>query len=243
MRIFTNRPKLNTMPVRGVGKAWATKLSTTSRVAPRYAYFSGASGNYVSTGDSSALRITGDLELRVRAAPNDYTPTAIQALIAKDGVGPGTRSYVLYIDTDGTLVYGWSVLGTILITKSSTSAVGVADGNIKWLRVVHDVDNGAVGNDVKFYTADDNTNYVQLGSTVTTAGTTSIAETSAIATLGSAGAGVDNRFAGRIYEAEIYSGTTRVASWDANLTVVGALQSVGRHGEIWTVSGEAYIGT
>jgi hypothetical protein len=56
--------------------------------------------------------------------------------------------------------------------------ITITDGEYLWIKYTLDVDNGAGGHDVKFYTAADQatepTTWTQLGSTVTTAGTTSV---------------------------------------------------------------------
>jgi hypothetical protein len=78
------------------------------------------------------------------------------------------------------LQFRWYPLGTAAseIIANSTASVPFAANETGWVKVTLDVDNGAGGYDVKFYTAadetDDPTVWTQLGSTVTGGSTTAI---------------------------------------------------------------------
>jgi hypothetical protein len=75
----------------------------------------------------------------------------------------------------------------------------------KWLRATLDVDDGAGNCIVKFYTGDDGTNWTQLGTTVTTAGTASIFDSTAVLETGSLGVGTANLLNGTVYRAIVQS--------------------------------------
>jgi hypothetical protein len=196
------------------------------------------SGNFASTPDSAANSVTGDITLRVRAAATDWTPGAVQTLIAKWNTTGNQRSYQLAINTDGTLNYSWSADGTAVISKNSTVATGIADLASKYLKVTHDVDNGAAGNDVKFWLSDDGVNYTQLGATVTTAGTTSIFNGTAALEVGSIDSGTAQLFNGRVFSADVAAGIdgAAVASFDASLATRGAATFAAATGETWTIN-------
>ncbi len=184
----------------------------------RYVYLPGLTGNYLSAPDEAALDITGDLDLRVHCALDDWT-SAYQYLLAKWSGGtspPSARSYYLMTNLSGGLRFGWSD-GTTVFTKDSTAAHGVAEGAAKWFRATLDVDNGASGNDVKFFTSDDGTSWTQLGSTVTTAGATAIVSGSAQLEVGGAFAGTSFPPTGRFFRAQVYDGIdgTPVFDWSA----------------------------
>lgn len=198
----------------------------------------GVSGNYASTPDTTANSITGDIDLRVRVTMTDYTPASIQAFIAKDTEGAGGRSYAFFMNTDGTLGLIWSEDGTALKTKASTSATSVTDGATKWLRAVLDVDNGAVGNDVFFYTSNDGVTWTQLGTTVTTAATTSIFNSTSVDEVGSSATGTNKLFIGQIRRAMILNGIagTIVNDFNPNNAVAGATTVNGLTGEVWTIN-------
>lgn len=181
--------------------------------------------------------IAGDVDIRVKLLPVTWNPgaSASEWLVAKyDGADPNGRSVNLGLISGKFLQFKWSVDGTAgtAVSKSSTAAVPFADGTAGWVRVVHDVDNGAAGNDVKFYTSTDGVNWTQLGTTVTTAGTTSHALSPNIPwryndnTQGTAAATTRNT-----YWVEIRNGIAGplitpplIEDWDtlANVTVVGA---------------------
>lgn len=114
-----------------------------------------------------------DLDLRVECALTAYTGVSEQVLMSRFG-NAGARSYRMYLNSAGTLALEWSADGTNLIASSSTVVVGVANGTRKHFRVTLDGDNGAAGNDVKFYLSDDGATWTQLGTTVTKAGVTSV---------------------------------------------------------------------
>ena len=92
--------------------------------------------------------------------------------------------------------------------KTSTAAVPFANATEGWVRVVHDVDNGAGGNDVKFYTSTDGIAWTQLGTTITTAGVTSIFPSTSRYSVGARGLGSSEAFAAdsRIYEVQVRDG-------------------------------------
>jgi len=81
------------------------------------------------------------------------------------------------------LNYRWSPTGAaggLVSRNTSTTFVPVALGTPIWLRVTHDVDNGASGNDIRFFWGSHNGTvnppaaWTQIGATVTTAGVTTI---------------------------------------------------------------------
>lgn len=125
------------------------------------------------TDASTVTHIAGDIDISVKVSLDDWTPAAQTAPVARFG-GAGARAWRFFVSTSGLLTLEWSADGTALNTKQSTVANGIADGTVKWIRTTLDVDNGAAGNDVKFYTSDDGITWTQLGATVTTAGITSI---------------------------------------------------------------------
>lgn len=194
-------------------------------------------GNNASTPDTSANSVTGDLELRVKAALTDWTPASIQTLFAKWGAA-GQRSYALSVNTDGTLNLSWSADGTTVISKNSTVATGIADLALKFARATLDVNNGAAGNDVKFYLSPDGATWTQLGATVTTAGTTAVFNSTAPLEVGSMVSGTSQLASARIYSALLLNGLagTVVASFNAALGVRNGTTIVASTGETWTIN-------
>jgi hypothetical protein len=132
-------------------------------------------GNGASTPDSAALDITGDIDIKAKVTLTNWTNPSLQWIAAKFE-GTTQRSYLLAIATDGRIAFYTSPNGTSAsqIIGASTVATGVSNGATKWVRATLDVDNGSSQRVYKFYLSDDGTTWTQLGTTVTTAGTTSI---------------------------------------------------------------------
>lgn len=134
--------------------------------------------------NAPATQITGDLDFRVdlelltnpvSGVVSDWT-TGNFDLASKFGNADISRSWTL-IMVAGKLRFNWFPLGTVASARSATSTVvmpGPAQGR-RAVRVTIDVDNGAGGVDVKFYTAPTIAGtWTQLGATITSAGTSSI---------------------------------------------------------------------
>ena len=179
-----------------------------------YLYLPGVASNYASTPDSAALDVTGDIDLRVKVAMDDWTPSAVNYLVGK--YNTSNISYSLRLDAAGTLALVYSTNGTATTVRTSTVATGITDGATKWIRVTMDVDNGASGNDVKFWTSDDGLTWTQLGSTVTNAGVTSIYAGTAILEIGSIFAGTAGPARGKFFRAQVLNGIGGTVAFDAN---------------------------
>ena len=191
-----------------------------------YLWLPGVGGNYASAPDSVPLSITGDIDLRAKVSANNWSdPGQVGGVIAKY-VTAGQQSYVLRL-VSNTLRLIWSADGSNDIFKDSTTTLPFSNFASGWVRATLDVDNGAVGNDVKFYTSsnyDPDTGtgtWTQLGTTVTTAGTTSIFNSTAILQVGDIDTGgTQFPFAGKAYRAQIYNGIDGTKVFDANFTAV-----------------------
>jgi hypothetical protein len=184
-----------------------------------YVWLPGVASNYLSVPDEAALDITGDIDIRVKVALDDWTPAAQNGLLAKYG-SAGDRGIALNMDTSGLLSFRWTADGTSVIIKTSTAGPAIADGTAKWVRVTLDVDNGAAGNDVKFYLSDDGTTWTQLGATVTTAGTTSIFANTAPVQIG-AWTGSAVYATGKFYRAIVKNGIDGTTVLDIDTSVIG----------------------
>lgn len=219
-------------------------VSSAGAIVDNYMLSPGASGDYASTPDSVVASVTGDIDIRVKVALDDWTPAAISTLLAKSTATADQRSYALSVKTDGTLQLQTSPTGTAaaLVTSASTVAPTVANGAALWVRVTLDVDDGAGGNVVKFYTSSDGTTWTQLGTTVTNAGTTSIYDSTTAVEIGSRDAGTTQVSAGKFYVAQVYSGAVKKLEFAAADAPAGVTSIIGfATGEVWTINGAATL--
>lgn len=205
---------------------------------------SGSANAWASTPDVTALDVTGDLDIRLRMAATDWTPAAVSVLMQKLNPLSGTAGgYELGLNAAGTIYLKWSD-GAAFKTRTSTVATGIANGAVKWIRATLDVDNGAAGHDVRFYLSDDGVTWAQLGTTVTTAGTTSIGNSSVLLALGADIFG-NNRLTGDVYRLEVRDGIdgTRVADFDADHLSSGQTTIIDDAGRVWTLQAATAVAT
>lgn len=207
----------------------------------------GTAGNYASTPDNAALDIVGDIDLRVDATLASWFGT-FRALVGKYTSTGNQRSYLLSLDSTGKLALNWSTLGTAVTTAFVLSTVPVVPATSGRLavRVTLDVDNGAAGNTVTFYTAPNLAGpWTQLGAPVISGGTTSIFSSTAILEVGSADAGTGSMLAGTVHAATVRSGIggTVVAAPNFEFLPAATTSFTDGTGRVWTLNGTASIPT
>lgn len=176
------------------GAGWAPGDIKMVGYGPPALYVDG-SGDYASSPDHSDFDV-GDLDIRIAMVAPDWTPAAERGIFGKRVDTGDQESYGGSLDTTGKPRLIWSTNGSTILSRVSTVAVPIIDGKGVLARFVLDVDNGASGHDVKFYTLPYNpltyfddlelpgTEWSQLGTTVTTAGVTSIFASTAPLTVG-----------------------------------------------------------
>lgn len=204
-----------------------------------YVQLPGSSGNNITTPDAAALDITGDLDIRIKIAADDWTPAATSYLFSKYVTTGNQRSYALALRTGGGLALLWSSDGTSggAIQRNSTADLSaLAGGDTKWVRATLDVDDGAGNHVVNFYSSDDGTTWTALGTPVTTAGTTSVFASTAALEIGSTEVGTSGFLAGKFFEGSILSGIGGTAVAQPVATVSGVTDATPR---TWTVNGTA----
>lgn len=174
----------------------------------------GVTGNYATAPDSAALSITGDIEIAANVTLSDWTPANIHYICGKgDGIA---YDYVLFVKaTTGLLQFRW--YDGAARTADSTFAPTVSDGASLWVKATLDVNNGAGGCDVKFYTSSDGSSWTQLGSTVTQAFTTSISDRATSIGFGCIGAGQGgSQFVGTVKRVIVKNGIGGTTVLDAD---------------------------
>lgn len=202
----------------------------------------GIAGNYASSPDSAVSRIVADIDIRARIAPAEWRPPASTTSIIGKWVEPANqRSYILQVAggaNAGKLLLAWSPDGVNPLLELSTVANVFADGTPHWVRATFNVNDGAGNYVVKFYTSEDGIAWTQLGATITTAGITSIFESSSILEIGSHSVGTAQLNPDQVYRAQIFKGIDgiKVVDFEPRLIDKRTMKGVMWAGERWTVN-------
>lgn len=192
-----------------------------------------SSGSSITTPDSVAASITGDIDARAQASSYDFT-AGTQTLIAKRA---GTaEEYQFRITAGGTLQFIiWQAANARV--AESTAAIGFSANTAHHVRATR---ASASGN-VNFYTSENGTSWTLLGNAdiITTAG--AINDSDGVLSVGSYSIGTE-QFLGRIYRAQIYNGIngTLAVDFNPNLHSSGATWTAAT-GEVWTINGVAKV--
>lgn len=214
------------------------------------------------TAAKAGLDIVGDIEVRFDIEPRRFTrwnsgSSKTYVLGGKYGA-VGQRSWYVRFGDSGSsvslnhLAFVWSPTGSNSASATCTSELPKT-GRIS-IKITLDVDNGAGGCDVKFYTSTTGINgvYTQLGSTVTQGATTSIFASTANLELGTVNVGdlssvitstSGECYHGRIYGFQLYNGIggSKVAEADYTAQTTGTTSFSDGLGNTWTLAGVAEI--
>jgi hypothetical protein len=182
-----------------------------------YVWLPGVASNFLSVPDEAALDITGDIDIRVKVAPDDWTPAGNTTLASKWGAA-GQRTWQVYVGTTGFLNFVTSEDGTAsaIITNSSV-ALGITDGTVKWVRVTR----AQAAGEVKFYTSDDGSTWTQLGTTRTGLSTNAMFTGTSITEIGSVGTGTSQVGTFKFYRAIVKNGIDGTTVLDIDTSVIG----------------------
>lgn len=226
-----------------VGAALATITftragATATRVHPveRYVYFDGGSQQYIYSADSAANSVTGDLDVRMKVALNDWTPAANAGLarhwgfFANDG---NDRSWDFRVNGSGTLCANFTPNGLTQFNATSTVAVPFTDGQIGWVRFTRTASDGVV----RFYTSTDGVAWTQLGSDRSSF-VGSLWDSSDALKVGISGSGGDFEMIGKFYRFEMRSGVDGaiVSLLDVSSALPGDTTFTSELNEPWTAN-------
>jgi hypothetical protein len=198
--------------------------------AGNYVYLPGANGNFLTVPDEAALDITGDIDIRCYLAHDDWVSSSATVLLAKRNASATEYSWSLFINTTGTLELNWTINGTTAVSTTTQSSVvlDLVDYEAYWIRATLDVDNGAGGATVKYYTSVDGSTWTQLGTDIVLGAATSIY--SGIANVGIGAqysSGTSAPIPAKIYRAQVLDGIdgTMVLDVDTSVITTGAATS------------------
>jgi hypothetical protein len=179
-----------------------------------YLHLPGGS-NWATTPDAAALDITGDLEIVVRVALSDYTPTANQILCSKRATGQYSWQFFIG-NTTGPLTLTVTGDGTTAIqSQSVTPTAGTfVDGTTYWFRTTRTASTGVC---TWQYAADQTTeptSWATLAANVNGASGNIFSGTAALDVGGIAGGSMDGRF----YRCIVRNGIGGTTVFDADFT-------------------------
>jgi len=178
-----------------------------SGVVNGYQYLGGGASNYISTPDSAALSITGNITLLGRVAMDDWTPATNMTVIGKSNSSSNKSFQLIVNSSTGKLLFVASADGTTNVTTTSSVATGFTDGTTNWVLASFRASDGRV----QFFTASGSitnpvaSDFTQLG-TDQNNGLTSIFDSTIEVEIGSIASGSVNMLAGKVYRAKIYNG-------------------------------------
>ncbi|MFJ4682063.1 carbohydrate binding domain-containing protein [Streptomyces sp. NPDC088789] len=204
-----------------------------------------STGDYAQSVDDPALDITGDIDVRIDMALVNWLAGGggTVELLGKMS-GTGQKSWMLGT-RGGRLYFEWSPDGTAAPAASSTvPPVIPGSGGRMAVRATLDVDNGASGNTVRFYTAPSLAGpWTQLGDPIVQAGTTSIFNSASPVRIGNATGFGFAMPVGRCHAVEIRSGIggTAVANPSFTGQATGTASFVDGAGRTWTMNGACQI--
>lgn len=188
-----------------------TPIRASLEDATPYLEVTGSDASYAVCNDAPTLGITGDIDIRADVTLNDWASEFGADIAGKWTQTSDERSWAFYLGGGytGQLVYQWSTAGTVGTVLTATATVSVPPPRTGRLcvRATHDVNNGAGGNTVTFYTATSMAGpWVQLGDAVTAVGTTSIYDGTSIVELADILDIGTGPFIGRYHMFELRSG-------------------------------------
>ena len=165
------------------------------------------------------LAITGDIDIRIDFEPGSWRDEQMLCGAQYAADGNPDEGWALRVDGSGVLHLAWDD-GTTQWDVSSEVPVPQTSARMS-LRATLDVDNGASGNTVSFYTADSLAGpWVPLGTAVTSTGTTSIAYTGGALCVGHVQGRIQRGIHGLVYGFELYDGIAGTAVTDIDFTAL-----------------------
>jgi hypothetical protein len=218
---------------RNTGFRWGYEVGSP------WAAMSGAVTSQLATPDAPQLDVT-DLDVRIDLAMEDWDR---QCMLGGRYVPSGdNRCWGITRAGSGQIAFYWSPDGTVasVITQFSTAHLVAYHGQRLTLRITLDVNNGAGGYELCFYTGRtvDDTDWTPLGEPVVGTSTTTVYNGTAGIQLGNNIYLVGDPMIGRVYAFKLLNGIngTTAAHLEVSDAAPGAT-SFTSHGLTWTVQG------
>lgn len=200
-------------------------------------------GDRASTPDAAPLDITGDIDVRIETRLDAPFHPNVQMLLGRYDSGANQRSWRLVLQ-NSTLFFTWSTDGVAINSASSTTSVPLPASRRIAVRATMDVNNGAGGNTVTFWSAPTIAGpWTPIGDPVVGVGTTSIFAGTAPLDIGQIVSLTFDAPRGQILAAEVRDGIngTVVANPDFTAQTPGTTSFADSAGRTWTLAGDATI--
>ncbi|MFI2349695.1 hypothetical protein ACH492_22110 [Streptomyces sp. NPDC019443] len=237
-----------------IGRNTRARISVPN-ASGTYLDLPGAVTDRATAPDAAALGITGDIDIRIDMSLDSWRDA--QQFAGKYVQTGDQRSWVLQMNANGTLNLAWTTAGTFasLLAATSTLPVPVPGTGRRAIRATLDVNNGAAGKTATFYYSDTiSGSWTQLGDPVTTAGTTSIFDSTAavevgnvsgLSTLSISPFGATTATVGRVHAFQLRDGIggTVVANPDFTIQDAGdtSFADTASSPNTWTIAGAAAL--
>lgn len=228
-----------------------TPLRVTAGTSDTYLKVSPTGDNSRSfTPSTVALNILGDIDVAVDIEPSSWIPGYTTTLAGKYNPSGDQRGWGFALSAGGFLQLYWSTDGTVANRQVRTSSIALPSPTARMsVRVFLDVNNGASGHNVQFFYSSTGITgpWTQLGTTITTAGVTSIASTTETVSVGGLAGqqslvGGGGNFSGRIYKFLLKnSAGTIVSNLDFTSVESATTSLTDAQGNVWTNGGSARL--
>lgn len=214
-----------------------TPLRWGYKVGPPWAEMSGTNGNEITTPTSAAYNVT-DLDLRLDLSLDDWEVS--QGIAARFTASGNNRSWAVYMAGTGQVGFTWSPTGTsTTLTQFSTVPLKAYNGQRLTLRITMDVNDGAGGYELRFYTGRtvDDDEWVLLGDPIVGVGTTALFAASSIIEFGDVLGLVIAGMTGKVFALKLMSailGTAVLTMTTAD--AAPGVTSFTSNGAVWTTT-------
>lgn len=202
-----------------------------------YLYLTGTTANYISTPDTAALSFAGDIEVQADVTLSKWQGSAVS--VAGKWGALGFLTWLFQVTSDGHLALYWSENGTDVLSATSTEKVPFPAHGRLALKVTLDVNDGAGGWVVHFYTAptiDDS--WTELGERVGDLGVTTLFNSTSAVVFGAGSSTSTSIVEGKVHAGKVLEGIggTVRANPDVRTQSPG-VTSFSDGTNTWTVSG------